>query len=126
MNRSVFTSRNPLDPWGLNRPPQRPAWLTDRVVPSYSVDRERIDVRMSVASNHHARTLRPSLVVAEALVDRHGPSQIVARARRHGFSNCLTNAVVAACCRTATDQRSHPTRSATTPAVTPPAPSAQT
>lgn len=60
---------------------------------------------MSVPSKTAARTLRPSLVVAEALVDRHGPSQIVARARRHGFSNCLTSAVVAACCRTATDQR---------------------
>ncbi len=60
---------------------------------------------MSVPSKTVARTLRPSLVVAEALVDRHGPSQIVARARRHGFSNCLTNAVVAACGRTATDQR---------------------
>jgi len=60
---------------------------------------------MSVPSKIAARTLRPSLVVAEALVDRQGPSQIVARARRHGFSNCLTSAVVAACCRTATDQR---------------------
>lgn len=63
---------------------------------------------MSVPSKPAARTLRPSLVVAEALVDRHGPSQIVARARRHGFSNCLTSAVVAACCRTATENRSIP------------------
>lgn len=60
---------------------------------------------MSVPSKPAARTLRPSLVVAEALVDRHGPSQIVDRARRHGFSNCLTSAVVAACCRTATENR---------------------
>lgn len=63
---------------------------------------------MSVPSKPAARALRPSLVVAEALVDRHGPSHIVARARRHGFSNCLTNAVVAACCRTATDRRTTP------------------
>lgn len=83
---------------------------------------------MSVASKPSARTLRPSLVVAEALVDRHGPSQIVARARSHGFSSCLTNAVVAACCRTATaaDHRSLSTTSANPKGVAPPAPSAQT
>ncbi len=60
---------------------------------------------MSVPSKPVVRTLRPSLVVAEALVDRQGPSQIVAQARRNGFSSGLTNVVVAACCRTATDSR---------------------
>jgi hypothetical protein len=61
--------------------------------------------RMTVPSKPQVRTLRPSLVVAEALVDRHEPSEIVDRARRLGFSRCLTTAVVAACCRTETDAR---------------------
>ncbi len=43
--------------------------------------------------------LRPSIVIAEALVDRHGPTEIVDRARALGFSRNLTVAVVAACCR---------------------------
>ncbi len=44
---------------------------------------------------HH---LRPSLVVAEALVERQDPSQIVDRARKLGFSPSLTTAVVGVCC----------------------------
>ena len=48
--------------------------------------------------------LSPSRVIAEALVDRQGPQQITARARRLGFSPSLTTAVVAACCRTAVDR----------------------
>lgn len=51
-----------------------------------------------------SRPLRPSRVIAEALVDRQGPSQITARARRLGFSPSLTCAVVAACCQTAIDK----------------------
>lgn len=43
--------------------------------------------------------LRPSIVIAEALVDRHGPTEIVDRARQLGFSRDLTMAVVGACCR---------------------------
>ncbi len=58
---------------------------------------------MTVPSKPQVRTLRPSLVVAEALVDRHEPSHIVDRARRLGFSQCMTKAVVAACCRTGAD-----------------------
>ncbi len=49
------------------------------------------------------RPLSPSRVIAEALVDRQGPNQITARARRLGFSPSLTTAVVAACCQTAVD-----------------------
>ena len=45
------------------------------------------------------RDLRPSIVIAEALVDRHGPTEIVDRARQLGFSRNLTMAVVGACCR---------------------------
>ena len=60
-------------------------------------------IGMTVPSKPQVRTLRPSLVVAEALVDRHEPSQIVDRARRLGYSRCMTKAVVSACCRTKAD-----------------------
>ncbi|MBA3276283.1 MAG: hypothetical protein H0T72_10850 [Chloroflexia bacterium] len=53
---------------------------------------------MTMPSNSAVRALRPSLVVAEALVDRQGPAQIVSRARRLGFSADLTKAVVGVCC----------------------------
>lgn len=53
---------------------------------------------MTVPANDAVRALRPSLVIAEALVDRHGPTQIVNRARKLGFSPDLTNAVVGVCC----------------------------
>ena len=46
---------------------------------------------------------RPSRLIAEALVQRHGPRRIVARAARHGLSPQLTQAMVAACCQTAID-----------------------
>lgn len=46
-----------------------------------------------------AAPLRPSRIIAEALVERQGPNQILARARRVGMSPGLTRAVVAACCR---------------------------
>jgi len=55
---------------------------------------------MTAMSKREARDLRPSTVIAEALVDRHGPTEIVDRARELGFSRGLTQAVVAACCRT--------------------------
>jgi hypothetical protein len=41
---------------------------------------------------------RPSLVIAEALVERQEPDQIVDRARELGFSATLTTAMVGACC----------------------------
>jgi hypothetical protein len=53
---------------------------------------------MTVISLSEARELRPSQVIAEALVDRQAPKQIEARARELGYSNCLTTAVVHACC----------------------------
>lgn len=53
----------------------------------------------SAPSNTDARMLRPSQVIAEALVDRQGPAQLVHRARQLGYSRTLTNALVAACCK---------------------------
>ncbi len=46
---------------------------------------------------------RPSLIIAEALVQRQGPGQITARASALGFSRSLTRAIVIACTSTATD-----------------------
>jgi hypothetical protein len=53
---------------------------------------------MTASSNSAVRALRPSLVVAEALVDRQDSIQIVDRARKLGFSPVLTTAVVGVCC----------------------------
>lgn len=44
------------------------------------------------------RALRPTLVVAEALIDRQNPTQIADRARELGLSPILTTAVVGVCC----------------------------
>lgn len=66
---------------------------------------------MTAPSNTAVRALRPSLVVAEALVDRQGPTQIAKRARKLGFSPDLTNAVVGVCCgRQHCEQPAAPTR----------------
>jgi hypothetical protein len=53
---------------------------------------------MTMPSKSTISALRPSLVIAEALVERQQPSQIVDRARKLGFSTTLTTAVVGACC----------------------------
>lgn len=53
---------------------------------------------MTMPSKSTISALRPSLVIAEALVERQQPSQIVDRARQLGFSPTLTTAVVGACC----------------------------
>ena len=53
---------------------------------------------MTMPSKSTISALRPSLVIAEALVERQQPSQIVDRARKLGFSPTLTTAVVGACC----------------------------
>lgn len=50
-----------------------------------------------------ASAARPSQVIAEALVERQGPRQIVSRAAALGLSCQLTQAIVAACCATAVD-----------------------
>jgi hypothetical protein len=61
-------------------------------------------------------TPRPSRVIAEALVQRHGPNRIADRASRLGYPPQLTRAMVAACCATAVDRVGVPRRrvSATT------------
>jgi hypothetical protein len=53
---------------------------------------------MTVSTLSEARMPRPSQIIAEALVERQAPNQIVARARELGYSTCLTSAVVHACC----------------------------
>ena len=64
---------------------------------------------MAISSNEAANGMRPTLVIAEALVDRQVPSQIADRARKLGFSPCLTSAVVTACCgRRTTNARQLP------------------
>ena len=55
---------------------------------------------------------RPSRVIAEALVKRHGPSRVIARAATLGCSPQLTQAMVAACCATAVDRAGTPKRRA--------------
>lgn len=42
--------------------------------------------------------LRPTQLVAEALVNRHNTEELVSRARKLGFSRDLTETVVAVCC----------------------------
>lgn len=54
---------------------------------------------MTAIPNTEIRNLRPSIVIAEALVDRQEPAEIADRARELGFSRDLTEAVVHACCR---------------------------
>lgn len=48
---------------------------------------------------------RPSRLIAEALVQRHGPRRIVKRAARFGISTELTNVMVFACGATALQPR---------------------
>lgn len=48
---------------------------------------------------------RPSRLIAEALVQRHGPRRIVRRASRLGFSPRLTHVMVVACGATALQPR---------------------
>ena len=55
-------------------------------------------------------TPRPSRLIAEALVQRHGPRRIVARASQLGLPPQLTRAMVAACCATAVDPNAAPRR----------------
>jgi hypothetical protein len=48
---------------------------------------------------------RPSRLVAEALVKRHGPKRIAQRAARYGISPELTRAMVLACGAVAIEPR---------------------
>ena len=59
---------------------------------------------MTDLTRHESPTARPSLVIAEALVERYGPSQIASKADRLGLPRPLTRAIFAACCSTALDK----------------------
>jgi hypothetical protein len=58
-------------------------------------------------------TPRPSRVIAEALVQRHGPRRIAIRAAKLGFSVALTEAIVVACSAAAIDPFLLPQRAST-------------
>lgn len=58
---------------------------------------------MLVETPPDSAQLRPSRVVAEALVRRHGPQHIADRAAKLGCCRPLTNAMIAACTATAID-----------------------
>ena len=51
-----------------------------------------------------ASEARPSQVIAEALVERYGPSQIESKADRLGLPRPLTDVILVACCATAVDR----------------------
>ena len=59
---------------------------------------------MADLTRHEAPKARPSQVIAEALVERYGPSQIASKADRLNLPRPLTRAILAACCATATDR----------------------
>lgn len=49
------------------------------------------------------QVMRPSHLVAIALVERHGPDEIARRASELGISKSLTEAMITVCVRTAVD-----------------------
>ena len=55
------------------------------------------------AATSETTSPRPSRLIAEALVQRHGPRRIAAQASRLGLPPQLTRAMVAACGATAVD-----------------------
>ena len=65
---------------------------------------------MSAANPFDSTQARPSQLIAEALVGRHGPSVIAARATRLGLPHGLTRVMLAACCSTAVDASHSPKR----------------
>lgn len=58
---------------------------------------------MRAKPNEQQSSSRPSRFIAEALVGRHGPRQITARANAIGLPKQLTKVIVVACTATATD-----------------------
>lgn len=58
---------------------------------------------MQTLPNQYESSPRPSRFIAEALIGRHGPRQITARANDIGLPKPLTKVIVAACAATATD-----------------------
>ncbi len=55
-------------------------------------------------TQNDAPAARPSQVIAEALVERYGPSQIASKAEEVGLPRPLTRVILVACCATAVDQ----------------------
>lgn len=53
----------------------------------------------SVATRPAARVMRPTQLIAEALIDRKDSDELISRARQLGFSQDLTRTVVAVCCK---------------------------
>ncbi len=74
---------------------------------------------MTMPAKSAISALRPSLVVAEALVERQDPVQIVDRARKLGFSPTLTTAVVGVCCGQDSCEVIPASHGATSPATKP-------
>lgn len=66
---------------------------------------------MPTLAKEHDSSPRPSKFIAEALVGRHGPGQITARANAIGLPRQLTKVIVVACTATATDGAFPRTRS---------------
>ncbi len=76
--------------------------------PGFPRDRDEQKGRMAIMfaqTPNDDLTPRPSRVIAEALVKRHGPSQITRRALRAGYPRQLTHVIVAACAATACDTK---------------------
>lgn len=67
---------------------------------------------MTVRTASETPQARPSRVIAEALVERHGPCQIVSRASALGLSRQLTRVILVACGATAVDPPRTPRRQA--------------
>lgn len=65
--------------------------------------REQEEPRIMVLTPPEDQTPRPSRVIAEALVKRHGPYCIVTQASKLGLAPELTRAMVVACSATALD-----------------------
>lgn len=63
----------------------------------------------SVATRPATRVLRPTQLIAEALIDRKDSDELTTRARQLGFSKDLTRTVVAVCCK---DKEARPSTNA--------------
>jgi hypothetical protein len=69
---------------------------------------------MQTMPNHGELSRTTARFIAEALVERHGPSQITERAKDIGLPKPLTKVIVAACAAAATDPNAPRSRRAVT------------
>lgn len=58
----------------------------------------------SVAESIDTSVSRPTQLIAEALLEQHDSGELILRAERLGFSQDITEAVVAVCCRNRQDE----------------------